>query len=74
MGLDRAGVAEVTVECRVRFVLLSVLVTKGVKVAEAVVSDELRSVMTVPFKNDTFSVEVKVMVVVLSKVEVAEEL
>jgi hypothetical protein len=43
-------------------------------VADAVVSDALGSVTTVPLRNETFSVDVRVIVVVLSEVDVAEEL
>ena len=54
---------------------LSVLDAEGAKVAASLVSDGLRSVMTVPFEKETFRVEVKVRVVVASEeVDVAEEL
>lgn len=48
---------------------------EDVKVAGAVAPDEWGSITTLPFKNDTFSVEVNVSVVVMSgEVNGAEEL
>lgn len=62
---DRLDVADMIVE------RLSV---SEVVVAGAVVSDGLGSVTKVPFKNETFRVDVNVSVTVLSEVFVAEEL
>jgi hypothetical protein len=74
MEVDEAGIAEVTVEWPLRSVRLSVLEVEEVKFVGAVVSDGLGRVTTVPLKKETFRVEVKVIVVVMSEVEVAEEL
>jgi hypothetical protein len=71
---DKSDVLEVTVESPVRSVALLVLDVEDIKVADAFVSDGLGIVTTVPFRNETFRVEVKVIVVVLSEVDVAEEL
>jgi hypothetical protein len=61
---DRSDVADMIVESE----------AEDVVVAGAVVSDGLGSVTTVPFKNETFRVDVNVSVTVLSEVFVAEEL
>lgn len=65
---DRSDVADMIVE------RLSVSEAEDVVVAGAVVSDGLESVTTVPFKNETFRVDVDVSVTVLSEVFGAEEL
>lgn len=70
--MDKAEVVEVAVE--LISVGPSVLDIEDAKVADAVVSDALGSVTTVPFRNETFRVDVRVMVVVPSEVDVAEEL
>jgi hypothetical protein len=62
--------ADIVIE---RLVRLSVS-KADVVVAGAVVSDGLESVITVPFKNEMFRVDVDVSVTMLSVVVVAEEL
>lgn len=68
---DEPDVADMIVE---RLARLSVSEAEDVVVAGAVVSDGLESVITVPFKNEIFRVDVRVSVTVLSEVFVAEEL
>ena len=66
---DKPDVADMVVERLVR-----PSVSEDVVVAGAVASDGLESVITVPFKNEIFKVDVRVSVMVLSEVFVAEEL
>jgi hypothetical protein len=68
---DKSDVADMIAE---RLVWLSVSEADDVVVAGVVVFDGLESVTKVPFKNETFRVDVNVSVTVLSEVFVAEEL